>query len=109
MRKLLGMVLFSVLTASVQAQSWEAEVTSILQHGSVVAIYLDPDPGIGQCQYGSPYILVADGSPESNQRFSMLLTALTTGKKIDGWEDTCSSYLGTIATNDSTLDVKKVR
>ena len=73
--------------------AWDAEVLDILQHGNVVAVWLSPDPGPGNCSVGSPYILVADGTPESNQKFSMLLTALTTGMKISGYPDACTTAI----------------
>lgn len=75
------------------AFAWEANVTEILQHDNVAAIYLSPDPGKGQCDYGQPYLLIVDGTPESNQKFSMLLTALTSGKKVGGYEDECSTAI----------------
>jgi|GEM_PF-6200833 len=83
----------AMLLSSVSANAWEANVTDILQHGDVAAITLSPDPGKGNCSYGSPYILIVDGSPASEQRFSMLLTALTTGKKVRGYTDACSTAI----------------
>jgi hypothetical protein len=75
------------------SNAWEATVTNILQHGSYAAIDLSPDPGVGNCEYGSPYLLVVDGTPESNQRFSMLLTALVSGKKVAGYADECAAAI----------------
>lgn len=81
----------TLLASNVAA--WEAVVTDILHHIDHAAIYLNPDPGANGCGYGSPYLLVLDGSNQSNQRFSMLLTALSTGKTISGFQDGCSSAI----------------
>jgi hypothetical protein len=83
-----GMLVISSLSFS-----WEAKVTKILQHRNVVAVYLEPNPGKGICEYGQPYILLADGEAGNNQKFSMLLTALTAGKTITGYEDACSTEI----------------
>jgi len=80
-----------MIFASTDLFAWEASVTNILQHGTYTAVYLSPDPGVGNCQYGQPYLLIVDGTPESKQRFSMILTAFTMGKKIAGFDDECSS------------------
>lgn len=73
--------------------AWEAEVTNVLQHGDYVAVYLNPDPGIGKCAAGQPYLLRADGTPGNEQKFSMLLVAMTTGRKISGYADSCSTAI----------------
>ena len=73
--------------------AWEATVVDILQHDDVAAITLSPDPGPGNCDVGSPYILIVDGTPASEQRFSMLLTALVSGKKVKGYADACSTAI----------------
>lgn len=75
------------------AGAWQANVTNILQHGTYVAVYLSPDPGPGTCQYGSPYLLVVDNTPESKQRFAMIMMALATGKKIGGYDDPCDTAI----------------
>lgn len=87
-------LLFAVATSfSIYASAWEAKVTDILQHGTYAAIYLSPDPGPGNCEFGSPYLLVVDGTPEANQRFSMLLAALTTGNNVAGYADECATAI----------------
>lgn len=82
-----------ILLLSNVVGAWEANVTNILQHGSVVAVSLSPDPGVGNCEYGSPYIIFADGTPANNQLFSMLLTALSTGNKVAGYADACTTTI----------------
>ena len=84
---------FTAIVFSANVFAWQAKVTNILQHGSYAAIYLSPDPGVGNCQYGQPYLLAVDGTPASNQRFSMILAAYTTGKNIAGYPDACSSAI----------------
>lgn len=91
MKKLFISILILVFSTTVGA--WEAHVTDILQHGNVAAITLSPDPGKGNCSVGSPYILVVDGTPAAQRRFSMLLAALTTGKKIRGYVDECTTAI----------------
>ncbi len=76
-----------------QTQAWEGRVTQILQHGSVAAVYISPAPGKGQCENGGPYILHVDGSPENNQRFSMLMMSLSSGMTISGYDEACSSAI----------------
>ena len=83
----------SLLLIAQVSHGWEAYVTAILQHGNNAAITLSPDPGIGNCEYGSPYILIVDDTPAAQQRFSLLLTALASGKKISGYQDECSSAI----------------
>ncbi len=78
---------------TMHVSAWEAKVTNILQHGSTTAISLSPDPGKGNCEYGSPYILIVDSTPASQQKFSMLLTALSTGNKVSGYLDECSTAI----------------
>ena len=75
------------------ALAWEAKVTKILHHHTVAAIYLSPDPGVGQCTHGQPYILTLDGSSASKERFSMLLAALTAGQTVGGYSDGCSTAI----------------
>jgi hypothetical protein len=88
-KKIFAVVLGALLAST--ATAWEANVLEILQHGSVVAVYLSPDPGPGACQYGQPYLLPVSDSEESRQRFAMILTAVATGQKIVGYSDGCSN------------------
>ena len=88
-----ALFIFMSLLVSNSSFAWEAKVTNILQHGSYAAITLSPDPGVGNCSAGSPYLLVVDGSPESEQKFSMLLVALTTGKTVSGYADSCADAI----------------
>jgi hypothetical protein len=81
------------LLAMSGAQAWEANVTDILQHGTYVAIYLSPDPGVGSCQYGQPYLLAVDDTAAAKQRFSLIVTALATGHKIAGFDDGCETAI----------------
>lgn len=91
MRKLiLFMLMYSFI---VNVNAWEANVVDILQHGTRVAVTLNPDPGIGKCEYGSPYILIVDESPAAQQRFSIILSALISGKKVRGYADECSTAI----------------
>ena len=78
-----------LLPLSVCSANWQAKVTNILQHGSVVAVTLSPDPGPASCEAGSPYLLTVDDTPASKQRFSMILSALATGNSISGYHDPC--------------------
>jgi hypothetical protein len=81
------------ILAATSANAWEANVTNILQHGSVVAIYLNPDPGPMGCSYGQPYLLMVDDTAEAKQRFSMVMLALATGNKIAGYDDGCDTSI----------------
>lgn len=85
-RYIISLVLCAVCA---NASAWQAKVTSILQHGDWVAVTLDPDPGPQGCQKGSPYLIKVDESAESQQLFSIVLTALSTGNTIGGYEDPC--------------------
>lgn len=91
MKKIMFFVLSGLLSGYVNA--WEAKVVDILQHGDYVAVTLSPDPGKGNCEAGSPYLLVVDNTPAAQQRFSMILTALASGKKIRGYADECSTAI----------------
>ena len=79
--------------AATSANAWEANVVDILQHGTVVALYLSPDPGPMGCSYGQPYLLTVDDTAESKQRFSMVMMALATGNKIAGYDDGCDTAI----------------
>ncbi len=68
-------------------------VTNLLQHRDWVAVYLSPDPGKLNCEYGSPYLLKVDETAASQQRFSMILVSLTTGKKLNGYTDPCDTAI----------------
>lgn len=81
------------LTLCTSAFAWEARVTDILQHGTVVAVYLSPDPGVGSCSVGQPYLLTVNDTMESKQRFAMIMQALATGTKIAGYDDGCDSSI----------------
>ena len=87
--KIRSLVLVFFALFSSYAFSWEAKVTNILQHGAYVAVTLSPDPGPYSCQAGSPYLIKVDESSASKQLFSMVLSALATGKSIGGYEDAC--------------------
>ncbi|TQV65693.1 hypothetical protein FKG94_28245 [Exilibacterium tricleocarpae] len=86
--------LFSILilTSSI-AWSWDAKVTNILHHRDWVAVSFSPDPGNLGCSAGSPYLLKVDETAASQQRFSIILTALASGKTIGGHSDGCSSAI----------------
>lgn len=58
-----------------------------------MAINLSPDPGKGNCDVGQPYILKLDDTQGSEQKFAMLLTALTANKKVSGYADECSTAI----------------
>ena len=72
------------------AQAWEARVTSVLQHGGQIAIYLSPDPGPLGCSVGQPYLVNVDETTASKQRFAMIMLAVATGQTISGYNDGCS-------------------
>lgn len=78
---------------SAMANAWEAKVTKILQHDDFTAIYLEPDPGPLSCEFGQPYLLAVDGTPGSEQRFSMLLTAMSTNMTVSGYADACNTAI----------------
>jgi hypothetical protein len=77
--------------APAAAQAWTARVTGIIQHGTQIAVYLSPDPGPLSCAVGQPYLMNVDDSAAAKQRFAMLMTALTTGQSIQGWDDGCNA------------------
>jgi len=77
--------------AASSAQAWEAKVTAVLQHGTMLAIYLSPDPGPGSCSVGQPYLLAVDDTIASKQRFAMIMTAVATGQKVSGYDDGCNT------------------
>jgi hypothetical protein len=93
MKSILTLLIVCAFLIASKANAWEAQVTNILQHGDVAAITLSPDPGKGKCEVGSPYLIHVDDTQASKQLFSMLLAALTTGNKIRGYEDPCSSAI----------------
>ncbi len=84
---------FLLFLFATNASAWDAKVTNILQHGGYAAISLSPNPGVGNCSAGSPYLLVVDDTPASQQRFSMLLAALMSGKSISGYADECATAI----------------
>lgn len=90
MNKLLVLGALGML-APLGAQAWEAKVTNVLQHGTQIAIYLSPDPGPMGCSVGQPYLINVDDSIASKQRFAMVMTALTTGQTVSGYDDGCSN------------------
>jgi len=72
------------------AGAWDANVTSVLHHYDFLAVYLSPDPGAGNCSYGSPYLIVINDTTASKQRVALIMQALATGTKISGWHgDPC--------------------
>ena len=89
----INLILITLLFASATS-AWEAKVTKILQHGGTAAIYLEPNPGPLNCEVGQPYIVIVDETPASQQRFSMLLTALTAKMTVSGYTgDACSTSI----------------
>ncbi len=78
-----------LFTSTFNASAWDAKVTNILHHRDWVAVTLTPDPGPGKCEKGSPYLVKVDETAKSQQLFSMILTALATGKTISGYDDPC--------------------
>lgn len=85
--------LFILCLFSSQVNAWEADVVDILQHGDYVAVTLTPDPGVGNCEHGSPYLLIVDETPAAQQRFSIVLSALISGKKVRGYADECDNAI----------------
>jgi len=76
------------------AGAWDAKVTSILHHYNYVAVYLSPDPGPGNCSYGSPYLVAVDDTAASKQRVAMLMMAVANGQTISGYHgDPCSTAI----------------
>lgn len=69
------------------------EVTEILHHRTVAAIYLHPDPGPQGCTAGQPFLLPLDGSAESKEKLSMMLTALSAGFSVRVYPDGCNSSI----------------
>jgi hypothetical protein len=90
--KRLWLFFLTALAAS-GANAWQAKVTNILQHGATVAVYLSPDPGPGSCSVGQPYLIAVDDTPDAKQRFALILTALSTGQLISGYDDGCSTAI----------------
>jgi len=90
--KRIALCALAVLTTS-SAFAWQAKVTNVLQHGTMLAIYLSPDPGPGSCSVGQPYLLTVDDTPEGKQRFAMVMTAVVTGQTISGYDDGCNSSI----------------
>jgi hypothetical protein len=87
------LVMVGGLWASV-AGAWDANVTSILHHYNYLAVYLSPDPGPGNCSYGSPYLIPVDDTTASKQRVALIMQALATGQKISGWHgDPCDTAI----------------
>jgi hypothetical protein len=85
------LVMIGGLWASM-AGAWDANVTNIVHHWNYAAVYLSPDPGPGNCSYGSPYLVALDDSFASKQRFAMLMQALATGQRVSGWHgDPCDT------------------
>ena len=81
-----------VLAAS-SASAWQGKITNVLQHGTMIAIYLSPDPGPGSCTYGSPYLIQVDDTPAAKQRFAMVMLALATGQTVSGYDDGCDTSI----------------
>lgn len=92
MKKLL-LATLPFISLSASALTYEAKVTEILQHDSHIAVYLNPDPGKAFCDVGQPYLLPVTDTVEHQQKYTLLLTALTTGKTIKGYlsEGECDS------------------
>jgi len=90
--KRIALCVLAVFTTSA-AFAWQAKVTNVLQHGTMVAIYLSPDPGPGSCAVGQPYLLAVDDTAAAKQRFSMVMTAVITGQTISGYDDGCSTAI----------------
>jgi hypothetical protein len=88
--KRIALCALAVLT-STTAFAWQGKVTNVLQHGTMLAIYLSPDPGPGSCSVGQPYLLDVDDTPAGKQRFAMLMLAIATGQTISGYDDGCST------------------
>lgn len=84
------LLVFAVLVTQT-ANAWEAKVTNVLQHGTMIAIYLSPDPGPQSCSVGQPYLLQVDDTSAAKQRFAMVMLALATGQTISGYDDGCNT------------------
>ncbi len=89
MKKSALLILSMVVAHS--AHAWEAKVTNVLQHGTMIAIYLSPDPGPQSCSVGQPYLLQVDDTPAAKQRFAMVMMALVTGQTVSGYDDGCNT------------------
>lgn len=78
---------------SSQSFAWESKVVEILQHKDVVIVKFAPKPSSNNfgCQLDS-YILEVDESPAIQQQYSLLLTALASGKTVVGYnqENDCA-------------------
>lgn len=91
MKKLVLLALGAALATN--ASAWEGKVTNVLQHGTMIAVYLSPDPGPGSCSFGQPYLIQVDDTAAAKQRFAMVMTALITGQSISGYDDGCSTAI----------------
>jgi hypothetical protein len=94
--KRITLIALAILSSS-SALAWEGKVTNVLQHGTMVAIYLSPDPGPGSCSVGQPYLIAVDDTPAAKQRFSMVMTALVTGQTVSGYDDGCSTAIWAVS------------
>jgi hypothetical protein len=91
MKKFLLCALTLLTTTS--AFAWQGKVTAVLQHGTMLAVYLSPDPGPGSCAVGQPYLIAVDDTIAAKQRFAMLMTAVATGQLVSGYDDGCSTAI----------------
>ncbi|GFE82232.1 hypothetical protein GCM10011487_42320 [Steroidobacter agaridevorans] len=83
------LVMVGGLWASV-AGAWDAKVSLLLHHGDYMAVYLTPDPGVGSCSAGNPYLVRIEDTLQSKQRIAILMQASATGQMIGGYSDGCS-------------------
>lgn len=81
-----AVIILLALVAS-QANAWEANVKKILQHDEWVAVELSPNPGNHGCESGTTFLLKVDDSPATQQKYSLLLSALVSGKKVYGYNN----------------------
>lgn len=73
------------------AGAWDAKVTDLVHHWDFVAVYLSPDPGVGNCSAGNPYLVKVEDTVQSKQRIAMLMQASATGQMVGGFHgDGCS-------------------
>jgi hypothetical protein len=91
-----ALLVLSILVTQA-SHAWEAKVTNVLQHGTMIAIYLSPDPGPLSCSAGQPYLVQVDDTPAAKQRFAMLMIALTTGQTISGYDDGCNTGIWAVS------------